>query len=92
MACEHEQFHTDVNIDRIKKEENGKVEGFMAEIRIHCTQCNEPFVFIAPVIGMVWDGPAVSPGGQELRAPIRPRSSFGENVALPGFKITRRER
>jgi hypothetical protein len=89
--CKHEQFEATVNVNRITDEAGTEVQAFMADIRIRCVQCNEPFVFVAPVVGLIWDGPATSFNGQELRAPIRPRSAFGESVALPGFRITRRD-
>jgi hypothetical protein len=50
-------------------EDSGK---FMAEIRIVCVECREPFRFVGVPAGLRFDGPAVSVDGLELRAPIEP--------------------
>jgi hypothetical protein len=91
INCQHEQFEATVNVNRITNEAGTEVKAFMADIQIRCVQCDEPFVVIAPVVGLVWDGPATSPNGEELRAPIRPRSAFSEDVSLPGFRVIRRD-
>jgi hypothetical protein len=81
--CLHEQFESQVKINCLTDEAGTQVNGFMADIRV---QRGEPFIFIAPAVGLTWDGPAVSPDGQELRAPIRPRSSFGEDIEFTSGK------
>lgn len=87
--CEHQDFHATVEVARITKTENGPVEGFMAEIRVRCANCDEAFRWIGPYqVGSVSNRPAVSADGYELRAPIAPGSSdedFG--LGLGGFIV-----
>lgn len=65
--CPHEQFHADVKVARLL--DSGK---FMAEVRICCVECSEPFRFIGIPAGISFDYPAVSIDGLELNAPIEP--------------------
>jgi hypothetical protein len=85
--CQHENFHADVKVGRILKADNDKEpSGYMADIRVRCTQCNTPFVFVGVEAGLLFTKPMASPDGQELRAPLRPKNS--EILpALPGFTM-----
>ena len=65
--CAHENFKADVKVARLL--DSGK---FMAEIRVVCLDCDEPFRFVGVQAGLRFDGPAVSIDGLELRAPIEP--------------------
>lgn len=84
--CAHLNFRVDADINRITKGEGGPVEGYMADIRIKCTDCDLPFEFIGLDCGMLWDRPMVNPSAQVLRAPIKPK---GLNLlpGLPGFTV-----
>jgi hypothetical protein len=89
-ACPHENFRTDVDIQRLCSVEGGPVDAFRADIRIQCEDCGEPFRWIGPEAGLMANRPMVSVDETELRAPIRPASSdpdFG--LGIPGFAIRR---
>lgn len=65
--CQHEEFRAIVGVHRIL--DAGK---FMADIRITCVECDEPFRFVGAPAGVNYDQPMVSIDGLELRAPIEP--------------------
>lgn len=90
--CPHLNFRADVGVGRREATEGGPVEGFMAEIRIGCADCGEPFRFIGVPAGLLAGQPCVSVDEMELRAPIRPASSdpdFG--LGIPGYAVRYRE-
>ena len=66
--CRHEQFKADVAVNRL--EDSGK---FIADIRVRCAQCDEPFRFIGVHAGLAFDRPMVSIDETELHAPIEPQ-------------------
>lgn len=65
--CAHEQFGAEVDVHRL--EDSGK---FIADVRVKCVQCGEPFRFIGLSAGISFDQPTVSIDETELRAPIEP--------------------
>lgn len=65
--CAHEEFAATVAVGRILD-----VGKFVADIRISCAHCGEPFRFVGVPAGLRFDGPAVSIDGLELHAPIEP--------------------
>lgn len=65
--CPHENFYATVNVARML--DTGK---FIADIKIHCVECEEPFRFLGVPAGIAWDHPACSIDGLELHAPIEP--------------------
>lgn len=67
-TCSHEQFAAAVDVNRM--EDTGR---FIADVRIHCVQCGEPFRFIGVGAGIAWDRPACSIDEIELHAPIEPQ-------------------
>lgn len=90
-GCQHEHFEAHVEVSRLT-DDAGRLTGFAAEVRIHCGQCGERFVFRGAPVGMTPAGPAMSPDGTELRVPILPQSAdphFG--LGLPGFVARVRE-
>lgn len=83
-ACPHEEFRTDVAINRLTAIEGGPVTNLSADIRIHCVRCGEHFIFLGCSPGLSSSRPMVSVDGEELRAPIAPASNpeaFGETMA-----------
>jgi hypothetical protein len=86
--CPHEDFHTEVGINRLTSEPDGPVTAYIADIRIRCVQCDEPFRWVGVPAGMKPDRPMVSIDETELHAPIRPASAdpdFG--LGIPGYAI-----
>ncbi len=65
--CTHQQFRADVDVNRF--EDTG---AFMADIRVQCIACGEPFRFLGVDAGLRWDRPTCSIDGRELHAPIEP--------------------
>lgn len=72
--CEHMNFKVRAAVNRLT-DENGVVNNYAADISISCSDCNEPFQFICPDRGMLWDRPTASLEGFELRAPILPKGA-----------------
>lgn len=65
--CTHESFLVDAKIARVLD-----VGKFVAEIRICCQDCGEPFRFVGVPAGVSYARPMVSIDGLELNAPIEP--------------------
>lgn len=72
MSCEHKNFYADVKVNRIAIDEGGPIERFNADLRIKCTDCGKPFVFIGLGHGVNLDGAACSLDGQEACLAIAP--------------------
>jgi hypothetical protein len=90
--CPHEDFHVFAEVDRISREDGGPVIAFALTVRVDCVQCGEKFRFTGLQAGLRPDRPTVSPGEDELRAPMRPASAdpdFG--LGIPGFAVRWRE-
>jgi hypothetical protein len=91
LPCPHLTFHADVNVERVVPDgaPDGSVPvAYMAEVRVHCADCREPFRWNGLQAGLSFAQPRVTPDELELRAPLRPASSdpdFG--MGLPGFAI-----
>lgn len=87
-ACPHPDFDAVVEVNRLTKGDDGPVEAYIADIRVSCQACGEPFRWIGVQAGLMPTKPMVSVDETELHAPIRPASSdpdFG--LAIPGFAI-----
>lgn len=79
--CEHLNFASTVRINRltnVRMPTGGPVTGYMADIRVQCVDCSEPFRWRCAQHGVDFHGPSVSADGMELRAPLRPASSATE--------------
>lgn len=88
-ACPHENFAAHVDVGRLAAgDDDPTIVGYVAEVRIACVDCDEPFRFIGMPAGALADRPACSPNETEARLPLRPASSdpdFG--LGLPGFAV-----
>jgi hypothetical protein len=66
--CPHEGFSAIVAVNRLT--DSGL---FIADITIHCVQCEQPFRFIGGLpAGLRFDTPSVSIDETELHVPIEP--------------------
>lgn len=65
--CPHEEFAVSAAVGRILD-----AAAFIAEIRIICVHCREPFRFKGLSAGINFEHPTVSIDGLELHAPIEP--------------------
>ena len=74
-ACEHLEFEARVEVGRLTEGEGGKVTSFSADVRITCTDCGKPFLFVGVPFGLSPNQPTVSVDGQELRCPIIPQGT-----------------
>lgn len=88
MACKHERFFCNVNVNRI--EDIGR---FMADITVKCEDCGTPFRFIGLPAGMDYNSPCVSVDGCEGRFPIHPKGeSLSELEGTPlGFTVRKQK-
>ena len=85
--CEHLNFDASVGVIRLT---DTPQTGFVAEIRVRCALCHEPFRWIGGYpVGVLLSGPAaVSPDGYELRAPLAPGLSDPDyGLGLGGFIV-----
>lgn len=90
-ACPHENFAADVEVNRLQSVEGGPIDAFNADIRVRCSDCDEPFRWIGVQAGLSPAQPMCSIDETELHSPLRPASSdpdFG--LGLPGFAIWQR--
>ena len=83
LCCKHENFRVDANVARIED-----VGAFSVDLRIRCTDCDEPFEWVGLPNGYSPYSPTVSIDSQEMRAPIVPQGSKPPE-GLAGFRVTR---
>lgn len=76
MDCKHLNFRSSVAIGRILQKD-GDVDpaAFVADIRIKCVDCDEPFEFYGVPMGWTAMHPTSSVDGLELHVPLKPKSS-----------------
>ena len=75
-SCPHQRFESSVEVSRLSAQEGGPIDRYAADIRISCADCAEQFIFPGVPGGLSPYQPMVSADRTELRAPIRPSSSF----------------
>ena len=74
-ACAHMAFEVHSTVTRLTEDDEGLiVTGYNLEVRAHCSECGEEFIFLAPV-GMMATEPRCSYDGLRLNAPMLPKSS-----------------
>ncbi|GLQ09272.1 hypothetical protein GCM10007913_12040 [Devosia yakushimensis] len=67
--CPHMNFEASVTVARL--EDSGR---FMAEVKIKCAECGEPFQFLGLDMGLNLRGATVSADGLEANLAISPNS------------------
>lgn len=88
--CEHKDFAAVVNVGRLLDDKNEAiVTGYMADIRINCTECGLPFEFLGLEMGMDLAGARVSPDGQEARIALTPRGVKPNPLHRMAFGISK---
>jgi hypothetical protein len=83
-GCTHPDFAAEVDVNRL-----ADVGAFSADVRIRCSACSEPFVFVGSLLsGLSPTEPRVNMDGTELRIPIQPRS-WGRTglIGYAGFDV-----
>lgn len=88
--CPHLNFDAQVTVGRIGEAEtaDGLPRAYMAEVRVSCADCGEPFRWRGVKAGLSFGRPTCSVDEATLNAPMRPASSdpdFG--LGIPGFAI-----
>ncbi len=84
--CNHEIFESVVSVTRLTDHENSVVvNGFCADIKIRCRQCEQDFEFVGVSGGSSPFEPRVSIDSTELRIPINP--STGQLIFEPNSKL-----
>nr|MDT0660858.1 hypothetical protein [Micromonospora sp. DSM 115978] len=89
--CLHPDFVAVVEVNRIAADASQPPTAYMADVRVRCAACEEPFRWTGLRAGLSYGRPMVSVDETELHAPLRPASAdpdFG--MGLPGFAITHR--
>jgi len=80
--CVHKDFEAAVDVHRLL--DTGK---FIADVRIKCMNCGEPFRFLGVAAGVSWRQPMVSLDELELHVPIEPqgepRLQAGASFEMP---------
>jgi hypothetical protein len=87
-ACDHPDFTATVDVNRLTATDDGTVQAYTADIRVHCAACGERFRWIGVPAGLSGARPTCSIDEAELHAPLRPASAdpdFG--LGIPGFAI-----
>lgn len=70
LMCAHENFEASVEVSRLA--DSGR---FMADVRVKCSQCGEPFRFLGLPTGLDLNGASVSVDGEEARLAIGTRET-----------------
>lgn len=81
-GCQHEAFTTECAIARLG-DDGVPIRNYMAEIKIRCSQCGEPFHFVGLPAGISFTRPMVGVDATELRAPIAP----GEGPTAQSIRV-----
>jgi hypothetical protein len=87
-ACPHPDFAAVVAVHRLIDEGEAVPHGYIADVKVTCVACDEPFRWTGLPAGVLPNRPTCSIDELELRAPLRPASAdpdFG--LGLPGFAI-----
>lgn len=89
MACQHENFACEVDVARMPAVEGGPAKRYMADVRVRCADCGQPFRFLGLPMGCDLSGASVSVNGQEARLAILPAGEPhpSDDDAPPGFRI-----
>lgn len=83
MSCKHMEFDASVRVARIDD-----VGRFVAEVKVHCTQCGVPFQFIGIQPGFDYEHPTVRLDGLEADLPICPQGTQPTPLqGLQGYTI-----
>src|SRR3970040_489271 len=89
--CLHMNFAANVVVARLVKEEGSlNAKEFVADVTIHCADCQHPFVFLGLPSGYSLDGPTVSVDGLEARLAVAPQGVMlpvAERSKVRGFTI-----
>lgn len=83
-TCKHMNFSASVGVARL--EDTG---GFMAEIRVQCSECGLPFQFLGLEPGIDMQGARVSIDGLEANIAIVPQGARPSPLQRMAYNINR---
>jgi hypothetical protein len=89
MSCQHENFDAYVAVNRINKdgEDPGIIVAYLADVKVSCRDCGQPFEFFGIPLGMSFYQPTMSINGQEAHIPlVLPGTE--PPAGLAGFRVT----
>jgi len=87
QQCAHIDFHANVAVGRLSREENGPITHYRAEVTVRCADCGQQFEFLGLPVGMSAYRPTISLDGLELRVPITP-PGVRPPEGLPGYSVS----
>lgn len=88
MTCKHENFVAHADVQRIARSETDpQIDGFYVELRIHCAECDIPFVFRGLPMGLSQAHPTGDLLSECLTAPIYPKGDPYLGLGLPGLDV-----
>lgn len=68
--CDHPQLESGVTCYRLTDGDQGDPHAFVADLRVRCAECGEPFGFKGLPMGVMASMPTLSADALELRAPL----------------------
>jgi hypothetical protein len=88
-ACPHDDIAATVEISRLQRaDDDPTIVAYLADLRVECVACGEPFRFSGVAAGLSYTEPRVSVDGRELHAPMRPASADDDfGLGLPSFRV-----
>lgn len=81
-TCQHKNFKSEVKINRFEDRPE-----LIAEIKINCSDCNEPMQFIGLPIGLSFSGASISPDGDEVRLAMLPQNVHMTPLEVIGAQL-----
>lgn len=88
-ACEHRNFAVHADVNRLTRtDDDPAVIAYMADLRVNCADCGEPFRWTGLQAGLSQARPMCNLDETVMAAPLRPASAdpdFG--LGLPGYAI-----
>jgi hypothetical protein len=86
VSCQHERCAVSVEVVPLVHDESAdSAQAFMAEVRVVCADCEQPFGFKGVRCGLSLAEPMVSPDGLELRVPLMSPAEVGMRGPLAGL-------
>lgn len=70
--CKHMKFQSAISVYRLTEPGSDEVKGYVADVRIKCSDCGVPMEFLCERQGSSLTEPAASLDHKELRCPLRP--------------------
>lgn len=91
MSCSHINFSATLKVHRVVTQEPAQgqepeIAAYIAEIRVQCSDCGNPFEWVGFPIGCASEEARVDISGQQLYAPLKPQG-VEQMKGFGGFKV-----